>query len=108
MKLNFEAKHGTIGPEPHALRCDSRNDLIAGEGALLVLAGAFVDLLKPYEALRLANVCSVLDVIRLARTGARKALHFFSTTDVLGADSPYERARPPPLLHRWMDHATMS
>ncbi len=54
--------------------------------------GALVNFVYPYSALKPANVDSVVDVLRLAVTGRRKAVHYISSIDTFlhtGLERPY-------------------
>lgn len=50
--------------------------------------GATVDYVKPYEALRSANVEGVRELLRLACSGRRKSFHLVSTTFIFGWSAP--------------------
>lgn len=61
-----------------------RWDALCREVSGIYYCGAEVDYVKPYRALFGPNVSSTIEVLRLATTACRKALHYASTTFVFG------------------------
>jgi amino acid adenylation domain-containing protein/thioester reductase-like protein len=56
---------------------------LANKLDLIYHCGAFVNLIYPYTALRVANILGTNEVLKLASQGKVTPVHFISTTDVL-------------------------
>src|SRR5690606_17453298 len=63
---------------------------LCADAGTIIHNAANVDFVAPYRSLRASNVLVTLEMIRLARTGADKHIHYISSTAVF--NSP-ERAR---------------
>ena len=57
-------------------------DKLSNEIDTIVHSGALVNMLLPYSALRATNLVATQDIIRLACTGKKKAVHYASTLSV--------------------------
>ncbi|MBG1264949.1 amino acid adenylation domain-containing protein [Nostoc sp. WHI] len=64
---------------------------LANKLDLIYHAGAFVNLVYPYNILRATNVLGTQEIIRLASQGKVTPVHFISTIDVLNPLSFHER-----------------
>jgi amino acid adenylation domain-containing protein/thioester reductase-like protein len=62
---------------------DAKFSELADKLDLIYHAGAFVNLVYPYSALRSANVLGTQEIVRLASQGKITPIHFISTIDVL-------------------------
>lgn len=70
--------------EPRLGLSESRYQDIAGQVEVIYHNGAEVNFVKPYQALKAANVLATEEVLRLACCGKSKAVHYVSTLSVFG------------------------
>jgi amino acid adenylation domain-containing protein/thioester reductase-like protein len=97
-----EALAGDLGAPGLGLDA-ARRARLAGEIDAIVHAGAEVGFLKPYAALKPANVAGTLELLRLACAGRATAFHHVSTVGVFDVDRPPERLSEDLDLDRFRD-----